>query len=198
VTGTNIGYGAYRPTYKFKTARAAGDPEPYTIAVTAEFVFSSLPLRLSAAAYSPFPIFHSPLPLLLYSLGLMGHDGLSTKYGPFGGSEHAILEVNETNTIQSLLSLKDTYDFRIHVGDIGVGPSSTTCSLSLPRLSFLYDSANFPVLLRQYADYFLRESVQGLSGSTTRLRNLRGSRWPSDTRVCRSRCVFLPFRPFSS
>ncbi|GAA5846160.1 hypothetical protein JCM11251_002289, partial [Rhodosporidiobolus azoricus] len=68
-------------------------------------------------------------------LGLMGEDGLSTRYGPFGGIEHAVLEVNETNTIQSMLALKDTYDFIMHPGDVG------------------------------YADYFLRESVQGYFGT---------------------------------
>ncbi|GAA5880670.1 hypothetical protein JCM8547_008342 [Rhodosporidiobolus lusitaniae] len=103
---TNIGGGAYLPTYSFETARIPGDETPFTAAVFAD-------------------------------LGLMGEDGLSTRYGPFGGIEHAILEPNETNTIQSLLSLKDTYDFMIHVGDIG------------------------------YADYFLRESVQGYFGNET-------------------------------
>ncbi|BGP16593.1 hypothetical protein JCM10213v2_004595 [Rhodosporidiobolus nylandii] len=52
-------------------------------------------------------------------LGLMGQDGLSTRHGPFGGSDLAVLDVNETNTIQSLLALKDTYDLMIHAGDIG-------------------------------------------------------------------------------
>ncbi|GAA5886497.1 hypothetical protein JCM6882_001657 [Rhodosporidiobolus microsporus] len=63
-------------------------------------------------------------------LGLMGEDGLSTRYGPFGGIEHAVLDANETNTIQSLLAMKDTYSALLH-----------------------------------YADYFLRESVQGYFGT---------------------------------
>jgi hypothetical protein len=130
VSHTNIGNAAYRPTYTFKTAKEAGDETPYTIAVTAD-------------------------------LGLMGEDGLSTRTAPFGGSAHSALEANETNTIQvrlrhpisfflfssflsstadrlplqSLLALKDTYDFLIHVGDIG------------------------------YADYFLRASVEGYYGT---------------------------------
>ncbi|GAA5934997.1 hypothetical protein JCM10213_000614 [Rhodosporidiobolus nylandii] len=68
-------------------------------------------------------------------LGLMGDDGLSTRHGPFGGPDVAVLEANETNTIQSLLALKDTYDLMIHVGDIG------------------------------YSDYFLKESTQGYFGT---------------------------------
>ncbi|GAA5995632.1 purple acid phosphatase family protein [Rhodotorula paludigena] len=68
-------------------------------------------------------------------LGLMGEDGLSDATGPFGGSEHAVLDSNETNTIQSLLALADTYDFMYHVGDIG------------------------------YADYALKQFVQGYWGT---------------------------------
>lgn len=52
------------------------------------------------------------------SLGLMGRDGLSTKYGPIRGSNHTVLGMNETNTVQSLLEMDDTYDFIQHVGDI--------------------------------------------------------------------------------
>lgn len=78
----------------------------------------------------------SPLTVATFAdLGLMGEDGLSTATGPFGGSAHATLEPGETNTIQSLLSLADTYEFSIHVGDIG------------------------------YADYSLKEAVQGLFGT---------------------------------
>lgn len=104
VTGTNGYEAAYLPTFKFRTARAAGDEESFTIATFAD-------------------------------LGLMGDDGLSTATGPFGGSAHATLEPGETNTIQSMLALADTYDFAVHVGDVG------------------------------YADYALKEFVQGLWGS---------------------------------
>jgi len=104
VTGTNGYEAAYLPTYKFRTARAAGDPSSYTIATFAD-------------------------------LGLMGEDGLSTATGPFGGSTHSTLEPGETNTIQSMLALADTYEFAVHVGDVG------------------------------YADYALKEFVQGLWGS---------------------------------
>lgn len=49
----------------------------------------------------------------------MGRDGLSTKTGPIGGDNHTALGASETNTIQSLLQMKDTYEFLYHVGDIG-------------------------------------------------------------------------------
>lgn len=52
-------------------------------------------------------------------LGLMGQDGLSTKTGPIGGDNFTELGQYETNTIQSLLMNKDSYDFMYHVGDIG-------------------------------------------------------------------------------
>ncbi|GAA5921081.1 hypothetical protein JCM3775_004082 [Rhodotorula graminis] len=104
VTGTNGYEAAYLPTFKFRTARPAGDDESFTIATFAD-------------------------------LGLMGEDGLSTATGPFGGSAHATLEPGETNTIQSMLALADTYEFAVHVGDVG------------------------------YADYALKEFVQGLWGS---------------------------------
>ncbi|GAA6030978.1 hypothetical protein JCM8097_008966 [Rhodosporidiobolus ruineniae] len=103
VSNHNIGGSAYLPIYSFKTAKAAGDDTPYTVAVIGD-------------------------------LGLMGEDGLSTKTGPRGGSTHAILDENETNTIQSMLELKDTYEYLLHVGDIG------------------------------YADYFLKEATQGYFG----------------------------------
>lgn len=48
----------------------------------------------------------------------MGHDGLSTRTGPLGGPT-TFLGANETNTIQSLLQMKDTYEFIGHYGDIG-------------------------------------------------------------------------------
>ncbi|GAA5966059.1 hypothetical protein JCM21900_004286 [Sporobolomyces salmonicolor] len=106
VSFTNQGYAAYRPTYSFTTARAAGDMTSFSFAVYGD-------------------------------LGLMGHDGLSTVTGPGNSDTWAVLGPSETNTIQSLLSQKDTYDFMHHVGDIG------------------------------YADYFLKESVQGLFGIGT-------------------------------
>lgn len=49
----------------------------------------------------------------------MGQDGLSTKTGPIGGDNFTELGQYETNTIQSLLMNKDSYDFMYHVGDIG-------------------------------------------------------------------------------
>lgn len=52
----------------------------------------------------------------------MGHDGLSTRAGPLGDAP--TLGANETNTIQSLLALKDTYEFMAHFGDIGYAGTS--------------------------------------------------------------------------
>ncbi|KAL8278517.1 hypothetical protein RQP46_009009 [Phenoliferia psychrophenolica] len=102
-------YCAYRPTYSFKTALAAGDWTPFTIATIAD-------------------------------LGLMGHDGLSTTVGPLGGAFRA-LGPNETNTIQSMIALRDTYEFVGHYGDIG------------------------------YADYFLKESTHAYFGNSSELTN---------------------------
>ncbi|KAM0747422.1 Metallo-dependent phosphatase [Meredithblackwellia eburnea MCA 4105] len=104
VSYTNCAYCAYLPTYSFTTARAKGDPTPFTFAAFAD-------------------------------LGLMGHDGLSTRMGPLANSSRP-LGANETNTIQSLLQLKDTYEFLLHSGDIG------------------------------YADYGVKEAVQGLFGTS--------------------------------
>ncbi|KAG0658499.1 hypothetical protein C6P46_005742 [Rhodotorula mucilaginosa] len=104
VSGTNGANAAYLPTYKFKTARLAGDDKPLTIATFGD-------------------------------LGLMGRDGLSTRTGPIGGDNYTALGASETNTIRSLLQMKDTYEFLYHTGDIG------------------------------YADYFLKESVQGYFGT---------------------------------
>ncbi|GAA6013240.1 hypothetical protein JCM10207_000829 [Rhodosporidiobolus poonsookiae] len=100
--------------------------------------------NIGSSAYLPtysFKTAHAPgddepyTVAVFADLGLMGEDGLSTRYGPYGGIEHAILEANETNTIQSMMAYQDSFDFMIHVGDIG------------------------------YADYFLRESVQGYFGT---------------------------------
>lgn len=88
VSGTNGAGAAYLPTYKFKTARPAGDDKPLTIATFGD-------------------------------LGLMGRDGLSTKTGPIGGDNYTDIGEYDSNTIQSLLQSKDTYDFMYHVGDIG-------------------------------------------------------------------------------
>lgn len=107
VSYTNCAYCAYRPTYSFKTALAAGDHTPFAMATIAD-------------------------------LGLMGHDGLSTKTGPLATVNRALYS-NETNTIQSLNALKDTYELIGHYGDIG------------------------------YADYFLKESTQGYFGNTSDL-----------------------------
>lgn len=87
VSYTNSAYAAYRPLYTFKTALAAGDETPYSIACYGD-------------------------------LGLMGHDGLSSRTGPLGGPTTQ-LGPNETNTIQSLLQQSDSYAFIIHAGDIG-------------------------------------------------------------------------------
>lgn len=88
------------PTYSFRTPRAPGDAESYSVAVVAD-------------------------------MGLMGPDGLSDTAGE--GASGA-LGPNETNTIQSLVQNLDAYDHLIHIGDLA------------------------------YADYFLKESVQGFFG----------------------------------
>ncbi|GAA6060949.1 hypothetical protein JCM10212_003857, partial [Sporobolomyces blumeae] len=103
VSHTNEPGGAYRPTYTFTTARAAGDSSPFTMAVFAD-------------------------------LGLMGEQGLTTHAGTIGGNP-SHLRAGETNTIQSLLEQKDTFEMMAHVGDIG------------------------------YADYFLKETFQGFWGT---------------------------------
>ncbi|EJU04080.1 Metallo-dependent phosphatase [Dacryopinax primogenitus] len=72
-------------------------------------------------------------------LGLMGKDGLSNHVG-FGGAANP-LGPNDTNTIQSLLMYKDTYDFLAHFGDIA------------------------------YADYALKESWQGYFGNDSLIPN---------------------------
>ncbi|CEQ43121.1 SPOSA6832_05014 [Sporobolomyces salmonicolor] len=59
-------------------------------------------------------------------LGLMGMDGLSTKVGPISGEETTALGANDTNTIQSLLELKDSYEFMHHYGDIAWGGNLRT------------------------------------------------------------------------
>lgn len=87
----------------------------------------------------------------------MGRDGLSTITGPIGGDNYTALGASETNTIQSLLQMKDTYEFLYHTGDIG-----SVSFLSSQSLDCKLDSPN---VLFSYADYFLKESVQGYFGT---------------------------------
>ncbi|BGP42811.1 hypothetical protein JCM10450v2_006926 [Rhodotorula kratochvilovae] len=105
----------------------------YKVSGTNGYEASYLPTFKFRTARAPGD--ESPLTIATFGdLGLMGEDGLSTATGPLGGSAHATLEPGETNTIQSMLALKDTYEFMVHVGDIG------------------------------YADYALKQFVQGLWG----------------------------------
>ncbi|GAA5873826.1 hypothetical protein JCM1840_002083 [Sporobolomyces johnsonii] len=105
VSYTNTPAAAYRPIYSFTTSRAAGDQTPFTMSVFAD-------------------------------LGLMGPDGLSTITGPANQADaYTELGSSDTNTIQSLLELKDSYEFMHHAGDIA------------------------------YADYALKEAIQGLLGT---------------------------------
>ncbi|KAI5481098.1 acid phosphatase [Pseudohyphozyma bogoriensis] len=74
----------------------------------------------------------TPFTMAVFSdLGLMGQDGLYTLEGK---SYTRPLGSNETNTIQSLIAHKDSFDWMLHPGDIG------------------------------YADYFIKESVAGVFG----------------------------------
>ncbi|GAA5873771.1 hypothetical protein JCM1840_002068 [Sporobolomyces johnsonii] len=85
-----------------------------------------------AAAYRPLYSFTTsraagdmtPFTLASFAdLGLMGMDGLSTKVGSISGDMTTALGVNDTNTIQSLLELKDSYEFMHHYGDIAYADS---------------------------------------------------------------------------
>lgn len=150
VSGTNGANAAYLPTYKFKTARLAGDDKPLTVR-------AAVPRKRRRVG-----LLNSLLALVgqiatFGDLGLMGRDGLSTKTGPIGGDNYTALGASETNTIQSLLQMKDTYEFLYHVGDIGyVTPFSSR------SLDWDLDSLD---VLSSYADYFLKESVQGYFGT---------------------------------
>ena len=69
----------------------------------------------------------------------MGHDGLSTRAGTIGAEGVAVLGSGETNTIQSLLLLKDTYEWMGHFGDVGyadyvsAAPLKQDCARNIPR-----------------------------------------------------------------
>lgn len=108
VSGTNGANAAYLPTYKFKTARLAGDDKPLTVR-------GAFGTRAGTNLVTEYD-----LQIATFGdLGLMGRDGLSTKTGPIGGDNYTALGASETNTIQSLLQMKDTYEFLYHTGDIG-------------------------------------------------------------------------------
>lgn len=69
-------------------------------------------------------------------LGTMGYDGLTTTGGR-SVPQNTILKPGEKNTVDSLTSELDTYDFLWHLGDIA------------------------------YADYWLKEEIQGFLPNTT-------------------------------
>lgn len=100
-------------------------------------------------------------------LGLMGHDGLSTVSGPIGGPD-TVLGANETNTIQSLLAMKDTYEFMAHHGDIGYAdyvsclpyekpPSLWRLGHPRPKRSLTFTPS--------HDSQFFKESLQGYFGT---------------------------------
>lgn len=78
--------------YTFKTAKPAGDSDPYTIAFVCD-------------------------------LGTMGPEGLSDTSGT-GVDSNSILKPGEQNTIQSLASSLDTFDFLVHPGDLAYAGES--------------------------------------------------------------------------
>lgn len=88
-------------------------------------------------------------PRLTYSFGSAGHDGLSTMLGPLGGA-HRPLDANETNTIQSMNALKDTYDFIGQSPPINSSFSTRHQHRTLTPLTGHYGDIG-------YADYFLKE-----------------------------------------
>ena len=91
----------------------------------------------------PFVLSRSLLPLklciragshLLTVPLLESRQGLTTYSGPLGGPD-TFLKPYETNTVQSLLEQKDTYEFMEHVGDIGYADSFVRSLLLVRRES---------------------------------------------------------------
>lgn len=175
VSYTNCAYCAYRPTYSFKTALAAGDHTPFAMATIAECESILFRCILTSTLTS----------CLLHSLGLMGHDGLSTKTGPLATVNRALYS-NETNTIQSLNALKDTYELIGAPACPRRSPSPALTRLSKQATTETSDTPTtfwsvIPLLLRASGGILILSAVCCLA-SQKEVRNQR-------SKVCRSASI---------